>query len=48
MPRELMHGREGQIGLMLWCQEYDDIWEHFPLVEDSIDEMLFFGHKHAE
>lgn len=45
MPSELMYGREGQFGLMMWSEEYGDVWEHFPMLEDDPADIVFWGKK---
>ena len=38
----LMHGREGQIGLMMWHPEEGEAWEHYPLFDkEDRDEAVF-------
>ena len=31
----LMHGREGQIALMMWHPEEGEAWEHYPLFDED-------------
>jgi hypothetical protein len=38
----LMHGREGQIALMMWHPEEGEAWEHYPLYDqDDRDAAIF-------
>lgn len=42
MPEHLMHGREGQIGLMLFSEEDGQVWEHYPLFDDDSRDAAVF------
>lgn len=45
MHSHVMYGREGQIGIMLFNDEADEVWQHYPLFDDADIEAAKFETK---
>ena len=45
MHPHLMHGREGQIGIMLFNDEIENLWQHYPLFNTDDFEAARFDTK---
>ena len=45
MHEHVSHGREGQVGIMLFCEEYGEVWEHYPLWDEDEREAANFSTK---